>query len=110
VKNKKIFLKYITGMIISAIIFLFIHSELHLFDDHTDICKNTDLCLILDSVNIDPVHSQIKLQKIINNFFFNIFISDKNILYFSSVEKKFPIIFYLTKLKNSLKENLPLLI
>ena len=40
-------------LILSALVFLFIHSETNLFDEHNDDCKDLDLCLILDKAHFE---------------------------------------------------------
>jgi hypothetical protein len=58
VKTKKNILKFIAGLILTALVVLFLHSETKLFDHHTELCKSVDLCLILDKASCSN-HSNI---------------------------------------------------
>ncbi len=54
--KRKHILRMTAGMIISVLIFLFIHSETELFDTHTDSCKDLDICLILEKASFENHH------------------------------------------------------
>ena len=41
------------GLILTVLIFLFLHSELPLFENHSENCKDVDICLILEKANFD---------------------------------------------------------
>jgi len=56
-------LKITAGIVLSVLVFLFVHSETDFFDEHNENCKYVDLCLILDNANCDNQHISHHFQK-----------------------------------------------
>jgi hypothetical protein len=65
VSKKTNILRSLSVLILGAIIFLFAHSELDAIKIHTDLCKDVDLCLIIDSAKIDNDGNFSEIQHIL---------------------------------------------
>ena len=59
-------LKSTAILILTAIAVLFIHSELDYCEIHTDLCRNADYCLIVESAAIDTFNKFDPIKKIIS--------------------------------------------
>ena len=64
-RTRQTILSFVAVVLLSAITFLFMHSEMDMFHSHHEDCKNTDLCLIVDAARPDNIHTLVKFQKII---------------------------------------------
>lgn len=56
-KNREHILKNTAGLILTVFVFLFLHSDVEIFHEHTKLCKDIDLCVILDKANLDNKHN-----------------------------------------------------
>lgn len=67
--NKMKICSFIAGLILSALILLFIHSETDLLHSHTENCRDIDLCLILDKARFNDHQILENLNNLTINYF-----------------------------------------
>lgn len=65
--RKNLIIRIVATLIFTAISFLFVHSETNLFDDHTNSCDATDLCLILKKAGNDTQAPTLDFSRILEN-------------------------------------------
>lgn len=95
---------------LSVLVFLFMHSETELFDTHSEICKGTDLCLILDKASFENFHSINNFLKLSNDIFqisyFNLNLSYQK---FSEMDLLTTSLFFTTPVHNLIKNQILLI-